>query len=94
MTFELQEQVTVQGPTGPALLAAPALFGPELLGMCIHAPATLAEPPHGCEPYADASLLGQVVIVQRGECTFVEKVRSRLFMYICLLASLSPSSYN
>jgi len=42
----------------------------------VEAGVTVAEPMRACEPLINAAeLIGKIVVVERGDCMFVEKVR-------------------
>ena len=68
------------GASGNVYRVMQASFGPALTGLVTSSgarPAKLlaANPPDGCFPYAKAgAFAGAVMLVQRGNCTFEDKV--------------------
>eukprot|EP00043_Microstomoeca_roanoka_P006328 m.61987 g.61987 ORF g.61987 m.61987 type:complete len:771 (-) comp13370_c0_seq3:153-2465(-) len=59
-------------------IAGPALFGPDikLNNINIYGSAESPVPMHACQPLlASVSVSGKIAVVQRGECSFIEKVK-------------------
>ncbi|NJL12991.1 MAG: hypothetical protein HC913_08355 [Microscillaceae bacterium] len=69
--------LTVNAPTAIAgeYTATGASFGPLFLAGPISGAVVLAQPNLACEPFTNASSInGKIALVDRGECTFVQKV--------------------
>ncbi len=58
------------------IFAGPAQFGRELLKRKISSPLVVAEPIKACTVPSNAmEFWGKIVLVERGDCMFVEKAR-------------------
>lgn len=73
-------------PEKVTLLAGPAQFGPELQSSDkISGKVVFTYPPAACTDLLSADkLAGKIVIIDRGNCMFIEKV----YIFTCILNSL------
>lgn len=60
-----------------ALMAGPSHFSPEIFsGEFVEAQVVIAEPLRGCSDLSDTDAIsGKILVVERGDCTFVDKAR-------------------
>lgn len=60
-----------------ALMAGPSHFSPEIFsGEFVEAEVVIAEPLRGCSDLSDTDAIsGKILVVERGDCTFVDKAR-------------------
>lgn len=82
--------VTLEADNFPA---GEAFFGPPITNFSgFSAPLKLMSPAYGCSPTATGSLTGAIVIVDRGNCSFQDKVGcgSRLVCRRCRRTRILP----